>query len=112
MAMPLAASAAEGGLFNQYKAQVQDLLQSFGYAGANTAGDAKPADAVPQAEQDDFEEVGSAEAKGTEVPADALSIITLDNFKKNLYAPVKEGATTPEEWWVFFTGRNKTCGGK
>lgn len=109
LAMPLAASAADS-LFNQYKAQVQDLLQNFGYAGANTAGDQKPADSVPP--QRDPEEIREKYyADEVTVSENALSVLTTSNWKDTLYAPVREGATTPEEWWVLISGRNKTCGG-
>ncbi|PKS07010.1 hypothetical protein jhhlp_005607 [Lomentospora prolificans] len=109
LAMPLAASAADS-LFNQYKAQVQDLLQSFGYTGTNNAGEAKPAEDVPPT-PDPEERRKQYYAEEVPVSENALSVLTLGNFKDTLYAPVQEGATTPEEWWVLISGRNKTCGG-
>lgn len=41
-----------------------------------------------------------------------LSVLTVDNWKETLYEPVTPITTTPEEWWVLITGRNKTCYGR
>ncbi|KAI2631659.1 hypothetical protein GGS21DRAFT_154644 [Xylaria nigripes] len=40
-----------------------------------------------------------------------INVIGLHNWRETLYGSVAPGSTTPDEWWVFITGRNKTCGG-
>lgn len=52
--------------------------------------------------------VAAAEAKAGALK---LSTLTLENWKETLYEPVAADATTPEEWWVLVSGRNKTCYG-
>jgi len=41
-----------------------------------------------------------------------MHVLTLDNWREKLYAPVKEDATEPELWWILITGGNKTCFGQ
>lgn len=100
LALPLAAFAAEEGAFGQYKAQFQNFLGSFG--------------AKQAADQDQVAEERKQQYQVEEVPVEgtALSALTLENWQETLYGALPEGATTPEEWWVFVTGRNKTCRGK
>lgn len=94
LALPLLAAAAEGP-FEQYKAQFQNFLNSFG-SKTPTPSKQDPVDAT------------EAKVQVSEKKVDAL---TLDNWKDTLYGPVKSDATQPEEWWVLITGRNKTCFG-
>ncbi|GKT44396.1 uncharacterized protein ColSpa_04577 [Colletotrichum spaethianum] len=96
LALPLLATAAESP-FEQYKAQFQNFLSSFG-ASAPSAD--KPAAAAPDAAAP---AATSADKK--------ISVLTVENWKDVLYEPVKAEATTPEEWWVLITGGNKTCFG-
>jgi hypothetical protein len=51
------------------------------------------------------------EATKAAVGAKVVDVLTLETWNQTLYNPVKPGATTPEEWWVLITGRNKTCFG-
>ncbi|KAF6844108.1 hypothetical protein CMUS01_01424 [Colletotrichum musicola] len=92
LALPLLATAAESP-FEQYKAQFQNFLSSFGAS-------------APSASKQD-----APEAATTQTVEKKLSVLTVDNWKETLYEPVKSEATTPEEWWVLITGRNKTCFG-
>lgn len=91
-ALPLLAFAQEAP-FEQYKAQFQNFLGNFGSYIPNP---------------NNYDPVGAAEAKIGEMK---MNVLTLDNWKDTLYAPVKAQSTTPEEWWVLITGRNKTCFG-
>lgn len=93
LALPLLAAAAESP-FEQYKAQFQNFLSSFGASAPSASKQETPDAAAP------------------EVAEKKLSVLTLDNWKEVLYEPVKAETTTPEEWWVLITGRNKTCFGK
>lgn len=88
--LPLLTAAQE---FEQYKAQFQNFLGQFGSY-------------IPNPSKHD--PIGAAEAKIGEMKMD---ILTLENWKETLYAPVSAQSTTPEEWWVLVTGRNKTCFG-
>lgn len=88
--LPLLSAAQE---FEQYKAQFQNFLGQFGSY-------------LPNPNKHD--PVGAAEAKIGEMKMDVL---TLNNWRETLYSPVRPESTTPEEWWVFITGRNKTCFG-
>lgn len=91
----LAADAAADGPLGQYKAQFQNFLGKFtGYVADSAVVQDGP--------------VAAVEAKVGEIQ---MSHLTLENWKDTLYAPVKEGAEVPEEWWVLITGRNKTCFG-
>ncbi|KAF9874506.1 hypothetical protein CkaCkLH20_08069 [Colletotrichum karsti] len=92
LALPLLAAAAESP-FEQYKAQFQNFLSSFGASAPSASTPENPKAATP------------------EVAEKKLSVLTVDNWKETLYEPVKADATTPEEWWVLITGRNKTCFG-
>ena len=97
LALPIMGVAAEGA-FEQYKAQFQNFLGSFGQY--------LPKEQPQQANVPDPE---AKAASGTK----QLEILTLDNWKQKLYSPVKPQDTTkPEEWWVLVTGRNRTCFGK
>lgn len=91
--MATIALAQEGG-FAQYKAQFQNLLGKFGAYVPNNI----PSNPVAAVEQ----KVGSL----------TVSTLTLENWKDTLFKPVKPAATTPEEWYLFISGRNKTCFGK
>lgn len=102
LAMPIAAFAAEPevqvegeeSLIDGYKAKFNNFLGSFG---------GKAATKTP-------EQVERYSAEHT--PAgEALSVLTLNNWKDTLYSSLPEGATTSEEWWIFITGGNKTCNG-
>lgn len=96
----LAGEAADTGAFGQYKAQFQNFLGSFG--------------GKPAAESDKVKEMKAAQAAVEEVPVegDALSKLTLENWHETLFGELPEDTTTPQEWWLFVTGRNKTCNGK
>ncbi|XWX01836.1 hypothetical protein V2A60_009865 [Cordyceps javanica] len=92
----LAADAAADGPLGQYKAQFQNFLGKFtGYVADSAVVQDGP--------------VAAVEAKVGEIK---MSHLTLENWKETLYAPVKDGSEIPEEWWVFITGRNKTCFGQ
>ncbi|KAK0634519.1 hypothetical protein B0T17DRAFT_586306 [Bombardia bombarda] len=96
LALPLLAAAAESP-FDQYKAKFQNFLSSFGAAvGAPSVDTLK-------------EPLAAAKAK---VGAKKVEVLTLDNWKDTLYAPVKPEATIPEEWWMLVTGGNKSCFGR
>ncbi len=103
LALPLLAAPAEGP-FEQYKAQFQDFLSSFGVKIPGVA-DKEPAAATPAAEPKAKSSKGSVKSK-------EISTLTLETWNSTLFAPVKPGATTPEEWWLLMSGRNKTCFGK
>lgn len=96
----LAGEAAETGMLDQYKAQFQNFLGSFGGKSA--------------AESEKVQEMRKEQAAVQEVPVEgnALSTLTLDNWHETLFSSLPEDTTTPEEWWLFITGRNKTCNGK
>ena len=96
----LAGEGAETGIFDQYKAQFQNFLGSFG--------------GKPAAESEKVQEMRKEQAAVQEIPVEgsALSTLTLDNWHETLFGSLPEDTTTPEEWWLFVTGRNKTCNGK
>jgi hypothetical protein len=57
----------------------------------------------------------AAEAEAIRNGPTGMSVLTLHNWKDTLYEPVQArnpDITDPEEWWVFFTGGNKTCFGQ
>ncbi|KAI0484400.1 hypothetical protein GGR56DRAFT_23868 [Xylariaceae sp. FL0804] len=84
-----------------YQAQFQQYMgQAQGYFD-------KVASKIPHPNK--FDPVAAAEAKAGSMQMDILG---LDNWKEVLYGPVKPDATTPEDWWVLFTGGNKTCFGR
>lgn len=89
--LPLLASAQD---FEQYKAQFQNFVGNFGSY-------------IPNPNKHDA--VHAAEAKAGAMKTD---ILTLDNWKETVYAPVSAQSTKPEEWLVFISGGNKTCFGK
>lgn len=91
-ALPVLAAAQDSPV-DQYKAQFQNFLGQMGSYIPNPGT---------------YDPVAAAEAK---VGAMKLSVLTLENWKETLYEPVAADATTPEEWWVLITGRNKTCYG-
>lgn len=97
LALPVLA-AAQGEQFEQYKAQFQNYVSQFGSQFGSY---------IPSPNKHD--PVQAAEAKAGEM---RLNVLTLDNWKDTLYAPVNAEQTTPEEWWVLVTGGNKTCFGK
>ncbi|KAH8899714.1 hypothetical protein GQ53DRAFT_325298 [Thozetella sp. PMI_491] len=99
LALPLLAAAAESP-FEQYKAQFQNFLSSFG---VKTPGSAEK-EAAPATEAKPKASKGSSKAK-------EITTLTLENWNSTFYEPVKPGATTPEEWWLLVSGRNKTCFG-
>jgi hypothetical protein len=86
-------TAAQSPL-DEYKAKFQNFLSSFGVA-----------QAVPEAAPD------AAEVKATSTGKTAMHVLDLHTWNQTLFAPVKQGATKPEEWWVLITGGNKTCFG-
>ncbi|KAK8107326.1 uncharacterized protein PG998_009339 [Apiospora kogelbergensis] len=89
LALPLLASAE----VPEYQAQFQNYLGKFkSYIPSHSKTDP----------------VGAAEAK---IGSMKMDVLTLNNWRENLYADVKPGSTTPEEYWVFVTGGNKTCFG-
>lgn len=88
-------AAAEEGGFAQYKAQFQNFLGKFGAI--------VPTSVVPK------EPIVSVAA--AKIGALKVNTLTLDSWKDTLYEPVKAAATIPEEWYVFISGRNKTCFG-
>lgn len=92
LALPLLGAAAESP-FEEYKAQFQNFLGQFGSY-------------IPSPNRHDHADAAASKA------AKKMDVLSLDNWKSTLYSPVKPGATTPEEWWVFVTGRNKTCFGE
>ncbi|KAI5925497.1 hypothetical protein F4810DRAFT_54017 [Camillea tinctor] len=96
LALPLLAVAD----VPDYQAQFQEYLgQAQGYVDKVTSKILLPNRHDP---------VAAAEAKAGPMKMDILS---LNNWKDTLYAPVEAGSTTPEEWWVLITGGNKTCFG-
>lgn len=95
LALPIVGAAAQGG-FDQYKAQFDNLVNNFG----------SYLPKLPNPSRHD--PVAAAEAK---LGAMKMHTLTLDNWKETLYEPVKAGAATPEEWWLFITGSNRTCFG-
>ncbi|KAK4135668.1 hypothetical protein BT67DRAFT_440558, partial [Trichocladium antarcticum] len=104
LALPLLAAAAESP-FEQYKAKFQNFLSSLGATVpvADKAVDAPPAAASSAA-------TGAAKSKKVVEPK-KIETLTLENWKDTLYAPVQTDATTPEDWLVLMSGRNKTCFG-
>ncbi|KAK7733069.1 hypothetical protein SLS53_008256 [Cytospora paraplurivora] len=91
-ALPVLA-AAQGEQFEQYKAQFQQVV---GQVGSYLPNPSK------------HDPIQAAQAKAGE---SKLNILTLNNWKETLLAPVDAEQTTPEEWWVLITGGNKTCFG-
>lgn len=103
LAVPIASVAAEG-MIDQYKAQFQNFLGSFGAT--------PPSAPAAQEAVVDGDFAASPDSEPAAVPASsdaAVTQLTLDTWKDTLYEPVQPGATTPEEWWVLMTGGNKTC---
>ncbi|KAF4126360.1 hypothetical protein GMORB2_0096 [Geosmithia morbida] len=92
-ALPALAAAQESPL-EQYQAQFQNFVSNFGSY-------------VPSPARHD-----AAAAHAAKTGPMKLHVLTLDTWKDTLYEPVQAGATTPEEWWVFTTGGNKTCFGQ
>jgi hypothetical protein len=111
LALPLLAAAAESP-FEQYKAQFQNFLGSFGVKPAVAAKEAvkEAAGAAAGAAGAAAHAAGTAAhaATGTKEVQD-VDVLTLDNWKDTLYSNVKPGSV--DEWWVFVTGGNKTCFG-
>jgi hypothetical protein len=102
----VSAIAATEAQFEQYKAQFQNFLNSFGVKipGSDADGAAPGAgsgSAVPDTEAAPEAKVVKAE----------ISVLTLSNWKDTLYGPVTPSTSTPEEWWILITGGNKTCQG-
>jgi hypothetical protein len=93
LALPLLATAAEGP-FEQYRAQFNNLFDTIGSYIPNPAKAATP--------------VSDAQAKAGSL---VVKELTLDNWKSTLWSTVSPSQQKPEEWWVFITGRNKTCYG-
>ena len=91
-ALPVLAAAQESP-FDQYKVQVQNVLE-------------KLTSYIPNPGR--YDPVAALAAKTGSMK---LSILTLENWKETLYEPVAADAKTPEEWWVLVTGGNKTCFG-
>jgi hypothetical protein len=89
-----AVASAQEGMFEQYKAQFQNFLGNLGASVPNPVA---------------HDPVAAFEAKTGEMK---LSTLTLENWKDTLYEPVSPGTVEPVEWWMFITGRNKTCYGR
>jgi len=95
LALPLLGEAAEGP-FEQYRAQFQNFLGSFGSY-------------LPKANEPK-EQAAAADAKPNK---EAVALLALQDWKQTLYGPVRaEELYKPEEWWVLVTGGNKTCFGR
>jgi hypothetical protein len=111
LALPLL-TVAEGP-FEQYKAQFQNFLGSFGAKPAAVAAKDAVKDAAGAAAGAATGAAAAAAhaATGTH-PVQAVEVLTLGNWKDTLYSNVQPGQTTPDEWWVLVTGRNKTCFGR
>lgn len=92
-ALPALAAAQENPL-DQYVAQFQQIL-----------GQISSKLPLPGS----YDAAGAQEAKTGPMK---LSVLNLDNWKETLYEPVAPESKTPEEWYVLFTGGNKTCFGK
>lgn len=92
-ALPALAAAQENPL-DQYVAQFQQIL-----------GQVSSKLPLPGT----YDAAGAHEAKTGPMK---LSVLSLDNWKETLYEPVTPGSKTPEEWYVLFSGGNKTCFGK
>lgn len=110
LALPLLAAAESP--FEQYKAQFQNFLGSFGAKPAAAAAKEVVKDAAGAAAgaATDAAAAAAYAATGTH-PVQAVEVLTLGNWKDTLYSNVQSGQTTPDEWWVLVTGRNKTCFG-
>ncbi|KAL7903260.1 hypothetical protein HDV63DRAFT_117694 [Trichoderma sp. SZMC 28014] len=91
-ALPALAAAQENPL-DQYVAQFQQILGQV-------------ASKLPL--PGSFDAAGAHEAKTGPMK---LSVLSQDNWKETLYEPVAPESKTPEEWYVLFTGGNKTCFG-
>ncbi|KAL6400695.1 uncharacterized protein AUP68_16409 [Ilyonectria robusta] len=89
-----ALAAAQDSPIDQYKAQFQDFIGQMGSYIPNPGS---------------YDPVAALEAK---TGAMKLSTLTLENWQQTLYEPVGPETTTPEEWWVLVSGRNKTCYGR
>ena len=82
----------------EYQAQFQQILGPY-------IDKVKPY--IPNPNKHD--PVGAAEAKAGSLN---LDILTLNNWNSTLFGPVTPETTDPVEWWVLFTGGNKTCFGE
>jgi hypothetical protein len=91
LALPLLAVAESP--FGEYKAKFQNFLSSFGAS-------------LPSQEK-----AAGSEPVAAKIAPKKMAILTLENWKDTLYAPVAADATTPVEWWVLLSGGNKTCFG-
>ena len=92
-ALPALAAAQDSPL-GQYQAQFQNFLGNM-------------ASYIPNPGRHD--PIAALEAKVGEMK---MHTLTLENWKDTLYEPVAPDATTPVDWWILTTGRNKTCFGK
>lgn len=96
----------------EYQAQFQNILGPYIEQAQPYIDQAKPyfdkaKSYVPNPNKHD--PVGAAEAKAGSLN---LDILTINNWNDTLFGPVTPETTTPVEWWVLFTGGNKTCFGK
>ena len=80
--------------FSQYQAQFQNFVGNW-------------ASYIPNPGRHD--PISALEAK---LGSMKLHTLTLDNWRETLYEPVAPTTKTPVEWWVLFSGRNKTCMGE
>ncbi|KAH8811743.1 hypothetical protein F5884DRAFT_783243 [Xylogone sp. PMI_703] len=94
LALPLLTVAAQESPLDQAKAQAQYWF--------NKIASYIPTPSVP-------EPAAAATTKPTVRP---LHVLTLDNWKETIQSSVQLDSATPEEWWVFLTGGNKTCFGR
>ncbi|RFU28000.1 hypothetical protein B7463_g8340, partial [Scytalidium lignicola] len=93
LALPLLTVAAQESPLDQAKAQAQFWF--------NKIAAYLPNPSVPEPSE-------AAAVKPTERP---VHVLTLDNWQETIRSSVKPAGSTPEEWWVFVTGGNKTCFG-
>jgi len=102
------AIAATEAQFEQYKAQFQNFLGSLGVKIPGSDTDGAASGTGPGAGSPPPDTGAASEEKICKAD---ISVLTLSNWKDTLYSPVTPSTSTPEEWWVFVTGGNKTCQG-
>ncbi|KAI9739405.1 MAG: hypothetical protein M1818_005093 [Claussenomyces sp. TS43310] len=101
LALPLLGAAAEQpGIIDLMKQQLQF------YCGPFVEKISPYVPIVPSPNTYHAAEAAAAKAAGSNV-----DILGLDNWKDTLRPETKTYSTGSEEWWVLFTGGNKTCYG-
>jgi len=94
LALPLLAAALEvPEPINQYVAQFSGLVDNLGSY-------------LPNPNRHD-----AADAAESKTGEKKMSVLTMDNWRETLYAPVIPASTEPVEWWLFITGGNRSCFG-